>query len=245
VKGRTAWIYLAAVGLYWTLQRLGKRGGATDSEVHANLPGDDVIPHPMVETTHAITIQAPAATIWKWLIQAGYRGSGRAGWYGDLWFSRPLEMDFLKITVPKEMLDQDVRKRSADEILPEYQHTAVGDIIPDGPPGTVFFIVKQVESERAWVLYSDSHIKYLSPTFLHNTPLQAQGEFSWVFVLNPIVAGSTRLILRTRANLDPSFYRMLLMPFIYLSEAIIPRLILRGIKQRSERTMEGKTRGSN
>jgi hypothetical protein len=92
VKGRTAWFLLAAVGLYWTLQRLGKRGGATDTEVNANLPGDDVIPHPMVETTHAITIQAPAATIWKWLIQAGYRGSGRAGWYGDLWFSRPLDL---------------------------------------------------------------------------------------------------------------------------------------------------------
>ena len=147
MKERIPWILLAGAGLYWTIQRLGKRGGATDKEVHASLPGDDVIPHPMIETTHAITIQAPAATIWKWLIQAGYCGSGRAGWYGDLWFSRPLEMDFLKITVPKEMLDQDPRMHSADEILPEYQHTAVGDIIPDGPPGTVYFIVKQIEPD--------------------------------------------------------------------------------------------------
>ena len=79
MKGKLPWILLTSAGLYCIIKRLGKRGGATDTEVYASLPGDNVIPHPMVETTHAITIQAPAKTIWKWLIQAGYRGSGRAG----------------------------------------------------------------------------------------------------------------------------------------------------------------------
>lgn len=134
------------------------------------------------------------------------------------------------------MLDQNPGKRSADEILPEYQHTAVGDIIPDGPPDTVYFIVKQVESERAWVLYSDSHIKYLSPAFLHNTSLEANGEFSWVFVLEPIDEQVTRLILRTRGNIYPPVFRNLILPVVYLGESIIPRLILYGIKQRAERS---------
>lgn len=239
MKNKVPWLLLAGIGGYWLLQRLGKRGGAMDEEVHASLPGDDIIPNPMLETTHAISVHAPPSVIWKWLIQAGYRGSGRAGWYSDVWLFRPFERAFLHITVPRKFLRLDPEMPSADEILPEYQHTSVGDIIPDGPPGTAFFIVKQIEPEKAWVLYSDSHIKYLSPTFLHNTSLGAYGEFSWVFVLKPISEQFTRLILRTRANLGPPVFCSLILPLIYLSEAIIPRLILDGIKQRAEVSTEG------
>ena len=62
------------------IRREGLRGDATDEEVFASLPGDDLIPHPMIETTHAITIRVPAAEIWPWLVQMG---NYRAGWYAD------------------------------------------------------------------------------------------------------------------------------------------------------------------
>jgi hypothetical protein len=61
----------------------GKALGATGDEVHRSLEDDDLVPHPMVETTHAITIHAPAAAIWPWLVQMGYH---RAGLYTDSWF---------------------------------------------------------------------------------------------------------------------------------------------------------------
>jgi hypothetical protein len=123
---------------------------------------------------------------------------------------------------------------SAKEILPEFQQTAVGDIVPDGPEGTAYFVVKAVEPERAWVLYSDTHLKYLLPDLLRDSSLDVSGDFSRVFVLNPIADVGTRLILRTRARYGPAMLRSLLLPFFYLGEAIIPRQILCGIKQRAE-----------
>ena len=54
--------------------------GATDEEVHKPLPGDGVVPHPMWETTHTVTIDASAEEIWPWLVQMGHY---RAGFYAD------------------------------------------------------------------------------------------------------------------------------------------------------------------
>ena len=71
---------LAAASGALLLRRLGRRWGATDDEVHRPMPADELIPHPMVETTHAITIQAAAAEVWPWLVQMGM---DRGGWYSD------------------------------------------------------------------------------------------------------------------------------------------------------------------
>ena len=42
------------------------------------MPGDDVIAHPTLVTTRAITIRARPEEIWPWLVQMGYH---RGGWY--------------------------------------------------------------------------------------------------------------------------------------------------------------------
>ncbi len=52
--------------------------GATEDEVRRPLPGDDLISQPDMAYTRAITINAPAADIWPWLVQMGY---GRGNWY--------------------------------------------------------------------------------------------------------------------------------------------------------------------
>ena len=44
------------------------------------LPGDDLVPSPMMELTHAITIDASPEQVWPWLVQLGH---GRAGFYSD------------------------------------------------------------------------------------------------------------------------------------------------------------------
>jgi hypothetical protein len=82
------------------------RWGATDAEVAAALPGDELIPD-ADSTTRAITIAAPPERVWPWLVQLGY---GRAGWYSYDW------------------IDNDGR-RSADRVLPELQDLRVGDQI--------------------------------------------------------------------------------------------------------------------
>jgi hypothetical protein len=234
MNNKLPWGLLAGVAGYTLLRHFGTRGGVTDAEADASFPGDEIIPHPMLETTHACSIAAPPSVVWQWLIQAGYRGSGRAGWYSDSWFDWLAEKAVFRTTVPAEHRNEQPLLHSANEILAAFQHTAAGDIVPDGPGGSPAFVVKVVELERTWVLYSDTHLNYLSPTLLHKTPLASSGEFTWVFVLHPQGDIGTRLLLRTRTRYGPPLMRELALPLLYLGEAIFPRLILRGIKQRAE-----------
>jgi hypothetical protein len=55
--------------------------GADDSVGGRQLPGDQIVSHPTMPITRAITIQAPPHAVWPWLDQMGY---SRAGWYIDV-----------------------------------------------------------------------------------------------------------------------------------------------------------------
>ena len=234
MSSRVPWLLLGAAGGYALLKRAGSHSGATDEEVNATLPGDDVIPHPMIETTHGIGIDAAPAVVWRWLMQCGYRGAGRAGWYTDSVVDVFMDNVVFRLTVPEGKRPEGAWRRSAEELLPGFEGSAVGDVVPDGPPGSASFVVRAVVPERSWVLHSDTHMRYLAPAFLHGTALQTWGEFTWVFVLKPTDAGGTRLLLRTRARYGPRGIRGVLLPVLYAGEALFPRLLLRGIKRRAE-----------
>ncbi len=62
-------------------------------------------------STRAITIDAPAATVWPWLAQMG--PSPRGGAYTYNWIENLLGLDM----------------HSVDRVLPEFQHPEVGDTI--------------------------------------------------------------------------------------------------------------------
>lgn len=94
------------------------------------LEGDDIIPHPSAQLTHAVAIDASPKDVWPWLLQMGCQ---RAGWYS--W----------------DVLDN-ARVRSADHIIPELQCLAVGDVIPARPVGAGGFKVLRIVPERALVL---------------------------------------------------------------------------------------------
>jgi hypothetical protein len=210
---------LAVASGAYLVRRLGLRWGATDAEVYRPLPGDEVVPHPMLETTHAITIHAPRAAIWPWLVQIGYQ---RAGWYTDSWYQ-----------LVDRYLFREKRPPSADHILPQFQHLAVGDTVPDGPPGTAFFTVTALEPERALVLYSTTHGTAMMPRFLRNNPkLGIYAVFSWSCILDEVDESTTRLILRSRTNAGPRLIRMIALLLILSADFPIARLMLRTIKQR-------------
>lgn len=80
------------------------------------MPGDGLITDPTDTSTLAITVNAPPADIWPWLVQMGY---GRGGLYSYDWLDRL----FGFLDAP-----------SATMILPEFQHLAVGEKIPWGFP---------------------------------------------------------------------------------------------------------------
>jgi hypothetical protein len=90
--------------------------GATDAEVTATMPGDDLLPEPDMTSTRAITVGAPPAAAWPWLAQMG---SGRGGAYTYDWIENLFGLDM----------------HSANRILPEFQDLSVGDVLPMGKDG--------------------------------------------------------------------------------------------------------------
>ena len=102
----------------------------TEAERRWRLEGDDVVADAAAQLTHAMTIDAPPADVWPWLLQMGCQ---RAGWYS--W----------------DLLDN-AGVRSADHIIPELQTLRVGDVLPAKPEGTEGFRVIRIVPERALVL---------------------------------------------------------------------------------------------
>lgn len=102
------------------------RWGATQDEVMAVMPGDEVIHHPHFVATRAITIAAPPTCVWPWLVQIGF---GRAGFYSY------------------DALDN-LGRPSASTILPDYQQVHVGDLaapMAASPTEQTSFRVREVE----------------------------------------------------------------------------------------------------
>lgn len=98
------------------LHRWRTRWGATSFEVRQHLPGDDLVPSPTWSYNHAITIKAPRATVWQWLVQLG---QGRGGFYSYEGLENLVGCDIHNVT----------------EIRPELQHLEVGETIRMQPDG--------------------------------------------------------------------------------------------------------------
>ena len=61
--------------------------GATDAEAASVLPGDELVPAPRASSTRAVTVGAPPAAVWPWLVQMG-QGRGGLYSYSDAPWSR-------------------------------------------------------------------------------------------------------------------------------------------------------------
>ena len=136
MKGRVA-AALTLAAVYWfAVRRWMAQWGSTPEERARVMQGDAVIPHPTRVETQAVTVDAPLADIWPWLVQIG---SQRGGLYSYDWLDRLF--GFLE-------------QPSAIRILPEFQQLAVGDRIDWGRE---YLTVAAVESNRALVLSYNGH----------------------------------------------------------------------------------------
>ena len=141
---RIGWT-LAVLGLTYAatvvvLRPMYLHYGTTRAERLAALPGDDDVANPRYRVDHAITIHAPADSVWPWLVQLG---QDRAGFYSYSGLERMFG----------------ARISNADRVHPEWQALGVGDTIkatqPDyfggrlGQPG---WRVKHIVPQRALVL---------------------------------------------------------------------------------------------
>jgi glyoxylase-like metal-dependent hydrolase (beta-lactamase superfamily II) len=220
-----------------SLARLHARGswGATSEERTMPIPGDDLVPGPAVQATHAVTVNAPPQQVWPWLVQTG---QGRAGFYSDSKFwDRCVDWYYRRLSREQPAQAAAGYHVAADDrIVPAWQNPRVGDIIADGPPGTAYYVVRQAEPGRSFVLFTDTHLRYLLPARLRGHPqLGISGEISDSFLLTEPQPGTTRLIRRMRLSCRPWPFWAYAVPVVLIwGEAITAQNLLRGIQRRAE-----------
>ena len=139
--------------------------GATDDEVNGAMPGDHIVDNARLVATRSITLAAPADAVFPWLRQMGF---GRGGWYSY------------------DLLDN-LGRRSATAVHPEWQALETGDLVPGGP---VDFVAVLVDAPRRLVLH-------LGPT----PTKRRRVDFSLAYDLRDDPLG-TRLVTRVRARID-------------------------------------------
>lgn len=158
------------------------RWGATDAEVRAVLPGDNLIAASS-QVTHAITIDTPPQKIWPWLMQIG---QDRSGFYSYT----PLE-NLFGCEMPKvERLMSGWNSRTEGE--------TVQFCTPKRFKGQGYMVAAVVDPQKAFVMVSGPDWAAL------RTGNHAAGG-SWGFVLEPVDPNHTRLIARLRGGTPPSF----------------------------------------
>jgi hypothetical protein len=157
--------------------------GATEEELKMPLPGDELVEHPKLNATHAITIKAPVAEVWPWLVQVGQK---RGGFYSYTW---------LENLVGCEM-------SNADRIVPEWQDLKVGDEVwlhPKAPPLKVL----AMEPGRAIVL-ENSWTFVLHPIDDHTTRLIIRGRGDF----NPDLKNALLNFILWRGVFEPAHFIM-------------------------------------
>ena len=112
------------------------RWGATDHEISATYPGDELLARPKSFVNHAVTIHAKPEQIYPWIVQLG---AGKGGYYSYTW----LETYLLNCPLV-----------NADRIHPEWQDLKVGDEVKMCPkqPGPPPYKVAMLKPNQAVVL---------------------------------------------------------------------------------------------
>lgn len=196
----------ATLAAHTAIRHAGRTWGATHEEAMRSLPGDELMPEIDSQVTMAVTVDAPPASVWPWIVQMG---ADRAGLYSHTW----LENGLLRLRI-----------RNADRIHPEWQDLAVGShiwLVPEGYPAPRFGPrVAAIEPNRYLVCTLGDDIETAIGT--------------WQFMLEP-QADMTRLLFRSRASATrPTATKMLdalVEPgYIYMDIGM-----LHGIKERAER----------
>jgi len=165
------------------LTSLARQLGTPEGEENSRtLPGDELLRDASAQLTEGVTIAAPPAAIWPWLLQMGCR---RGGFYAV------------------DLLDN-AGSRSAREVHPELLELESGQIVPATPDGEDGFEVLLVEPARALILgglYDPDAKRQLA--FTAPRP-EHFWHVSWAFVLEPLDTHTTRLHVRARAAFSNS-----------------------------------------
>lgn len=170
--------------------------GSTPDEIAGPVTGDDLCPDARVVATRSITLTSPPESVFPWLRQMGFR---RAGWYSYDWLDN-------------------LGRRSATTIHPEWQDVVTGSRVPAGP---MSFEAAIVEPPQAFVLRVGSG----------DEPSRRLG-FVLAFELRPHGEG-TRLVSRVRIRVNVPGGRLVEKFVLGPGDGIMVRKQLLNLKRRT------------
>lgn len=172
--------------------------GATADERAESLPGDELMADAPVSATRSISLAAPPDEVFGWLAQMGF---GRAGWYSyDLF--------------------DNLGRRSATRLEPEWQVREVAEPVPGGP--VAFTVTHLVRPDHLVLALLDQRLAG------HRI------DFTLAYRLRPLDAGATRLVSRARIRIDGPLGRPATMA-LGAGDGIMVRRQLLGLARRCGR----------
>ena len=189
--------------------------GTVWDEKSRPLPGDELVQRPICQATHGITIEAPPAKVWPWLVQMG---QGRGGFYSYDWLENLFGCDI----------------HNTNQLEEQWQQLNVGDGIrlhPKAPPLTV----ASIEPGRAIVLAGGTDLQPNVPVDTSFLRLHTYRAFTWAFILEEQTDKTTRLIVRVRVLWNRGlvhFFRSRV--FLEPAHSIMQRKMNLGLKERVE-----------
>ena len=200
----------AGVGYRRVLGPWQRRWGATDAEVGAALPGDAFVAEPAAQTTRAVAVRALREEVWSWVVQVG---ADRGGFYSYDWVENLFRLGI----------------HSADDVVPAWQHRAVGDLVHADAAGSAGWYVMQVLPGEALVLKTAD--------VAHARPMSrdegVRWEFLWTFVVRDAGHGTSRLLVRERVAYGSRLTAALMAPVGVVSFVMTRKMML-GIRDRAE-----------
>ena len=185
--------------------------GATREELAASHAGDELLSGPVSTTTFGVTVNAPAAELWSWLVQIG---QGRGGMYSYEWLENLFGWTS---TTQRRSAPGGSAWRSATRCA--WCHAA-----SSGCPTATRFGWRCVDPPHALVL--------------RQQPPEHPWNATWAFLIEPRGNGRCRLLARSRSARVPGLggagarvAEELMRPVMLL----MTRKMLLGIKDRAER----------
>jgi hypothetical protein len=172
---------------------------ASVDEIASVMPGDELIDAPQLNATRSITIAAPPEHVFPWIRQMGF---GRAGWYSY------------------DLIDN-LGRRSATRIHPEWQNVNSGDRVPGGP---IDFTAVTVDEPRVVVL-----------ALGQPNAGSARVAFTLAYRLDSIDdTSATRLVTRVRSRIDLPAGRLAARYLLGPGDGIMLRKQLANLRRRAE-----------
>lgn len=181
-----------------------ERWGATDEEVGRAMPGDGLLPRPIVRWTNGITIDAPPEQVWPWIAQLG---DTRGGYYSYTFIEN-------RIGSLTGAADYKVIYRNADRIVPEWQNPVPGQEIIQGT-----LAIREMQTGE-WLL-ADSINPAMGWTWLWRLYPAGDGE-------------QTRLIVRFRIQMPAEANNPVAGFVMNIGGFVMQQNMMQGIRTRAE-----------